>query len=53
MNLTKTNEEDNPDWYKLFSAKESYNLANLLPEEWNNFYERLKTDDQLLDTYDR
>lgn len=53
MNLTESNLNDNPVWYKMYSAKESYNLTSLVPEEWDNFYERLKTDDQLLDSYDR
>lgn len=53
MNLTDANLNDNPVWYKMFSAKEAYNMESLLPEEWHDFYERLKVNDTLMEIYDR
>ncbi|KAK6619763.1 hypothetical protein RUM43_012528 [Polyplax serrata] len=53
MDLEKSNRDEVAHWKKLYSAKESYGLSSLLPNDWNAFYERLKTDDTLMDTYDR
>lgn len=53
MNLTEANLNDNPVWYKMYSAREAYDMPSLLPEDWNNFYERLETDDNLLNLYDK
>lgn len=53
MDLDESNRRAEAIWKKLYSAKDSYNLKSLLPAEWNDLYERLKTDDELMDTYDR
>lgn len=53
MDLEKSNRDEVAHWKKLYSAKQSYGLSSLLPNDWNAFYERLKTDDTLMDTYDR
>lgn len=51
MNLEETNLSDEPKWYKSYSAKEEYGLESLSAEEWNKFYEKLKTDDELFQLY--
>ncbi|EEB20401.1 sphingomyelin phosphodiesterase, putative [Pediculus humanus corporis] len=53
MNLKKSNIQRKPIWEKLYAAKSDYELNSLLPVDWNKFYERLKTDDDLMEIYDR
>uniref|UniRef100_A0A914VBV9 Sphingomyelin phosphodiesterase n=1 Tax=Plectus sambesii TaxID=2011161 RepID=A0A914VBV9_9BILA len=52
LNLTEANANpSNPTWQKLYSAKDEYGLSSMLPSEWNNMIERMKTDDALFDKY--
>ncbi|KAJ8939980.1 hypothetical protein NQ318_006162 [Aromia moschata] len=41
MNLKEANEGDNePKWYKLYSAKDAYEMNSLEPSEWNKLIEK-------------
>lgn len=51
--LEECNEIGSPTWTKLYSARKAYNMKSLKPEEWNTFYERLTTDDELCDLYQK
>ncbi|KAL1505786.1 hypothetical protein ABEB36_005267 [Hypothenemus hampei] len=54
FDLGKANLNDNrPSWYKLYSAREAYEMKNLRPEEWNNLIERLSVDEELFNKFYR
>lgn len=51
MDLEKANKHGVPEWYKLYSAKEAYNMTALTPQDWHEFFQRLRKDDDLMDLY--
>lgn len=52
LNLTEANANDNPVWKQLFSSmNQEFGLKSQVPAEWNNFIERMKTDDDLFNKY--
>ncbi|KAL7643927.1 UNVERIFIED_CONTAM: hypothetical protein RMT77_005936 [Armadillidium vulgare] len=53
MNLTHANIFDDPQWYKLYSAKKDLELPDLLPASWDNFTKRLARDPGLFYKYYR
>jgi len=53
MDLEESNRQKTAIWYKLYSAKEAYGLQSMDPQEWRAVYEKMKTDDDLLQQYHR
>ncbi|KAF2899912.1 hypothetical protein ILUMI_06276 [Ignelater luminosus] len=55
MDLQKANDknEENPVWYKLYSAREDYEMPNLRPKEWNSLIYRMVGDKDLFQRYFR
>ena len=54
MDLEKANEDggaESPEWYMLYSAKKSYNMTSLTPQDWHDFFEKIMTDDETWDLY--
>ncbi|KAK8751361.1 hypothetical protein OTU49_014408, partial [Cherax quadricarinatus] len=42
LDLDEANENDNPRFYQLYSAKEAYGMTDLLPASWNNLVDQMK-----------
>ncbi|XP_018565651.1 sphingomyelin phosphodiesterase-like [Anoplophora glabripennis] len=54
MDLGKANEGENePSWFKLYSAKDAYRLHSLKPIQWNRLIERMVDDTNLFDAFYR
>lgn len=54
MDLDKANKGENePNWFKLYSAKDAYGMNSLKPSEWNRLIERMVDDPNLFDTFYR
>jgi sphingomyelin phosphodiesterase len=53
MDLNEANQNNNPRWYKVYSAKQAYELTSLLPKDWNNFINRMVQDKYLFEKYHR
>lgn len=54
MDLEKANENDNkPTWYRLYLAKDEYNLNSLEPEDFDLLIKKLNSDDDLFDRFYR
>ncbi|XP_034256824.1 sphingomyelin phosphodiesterase-like [Thrips palmi] len=53
FNLTKANENPDlrPEWYRMYSFKETFNVESLHPFHLDKFIGRLTTDNQLLQQY--
>lgn len=53
MNMEKANTEaeQDPKWFKLYSARESYGMPNLRPKEWNNLIYRMTQDSNLFQQF--
>ncbi|CAH1103351.1 unnamed protein product [Psylliodes chrysocephalus] len=53
-NLDLANEGDNePIWYKLYTAKDAYRLSSLHPEEWNRLIKNMADDPDLFNLFYR
>lgn len=53
LDLEQSNKNRVAVWFKSYSAKEEYQMSSLGPDEWDKLYQRLKTNDDLLQTYYR
>lgn len=54
FDLDKANIADNePHWYKLYSAKDAYQMDSLRPNDWNKLVESMITDEELFQTFYR
>lgn len=51
MDLEEANNIDEPHWYRLYSAKNAYNIEDLSPNSWNILIERLVEDPDLFDIF--
>ena len=51
MNLTDANLHNKPQWFKEYSAKDAYNLANLFPQDWHDWSHMLETDNAMFEKY--
>nr|XP_034338737.1 sphingomyelin phosphodiesterase [Crassostrea gigas] len=53
LNLTEVNRSNKPVWQKEYSAKETYGLKTLFPEDWSELIYRMKANDTLFQTFHR
>lgn len=54
MDLNEANENENePTWRKLYSAKQAYGLDSLRPEKWNELIQRMVDDPTLFELFYR
>lgn len=55
MDLGKANieAEENPEWFKLYSARQSYDMPNLKPMEWHKLIYRMVHDQSLFEEFYR
>ncbi|KAL4223137.1 Sphingomyelin phosphodiesterase [Mactra antiquata] len=53
LNLTKANLENVVVWEEEYSAREVYGMPSLFPKDWNDLIFRMKTDDELFQTFCR
>ncbi|XP_065202561.1 sphingomyelin phosphodiesterase isoform X2 [Planococcus citri] len=51
MNLKEANLYGYPIWYKLYSARDAYQMPNLTPTDWDTLVTKLAENDQLFDQY--
>lgn len=51
MNLKEANLYGYPIWYKLYSARDSYQMTNLMPQDWDKFVTKMTESDELFDQY--
>ncbi|PSN40825.1 hypothetical protein C0J52_15302 [Blattella germanica] len=51
MNLKEANLYNYPIWYKLYSARSAYQMPTLMPQDWDNFLNKLAGDTKLFDLY--
>ena len=51
MNLKEANLYGYPIWYKLYSARDAYQLPSLMPQDWNNLITKFAENDESFDTY--
>ncbi|KAG4066539.1 hypothetical protein HA402_007175 [Bradysia odoriphaga] len=51
FNLDDANVQGTPIWYKLYSARSSYGMAGLRPNDWKEFVNKMETDDEAFDLY--
>lgn len=51
MNLKQANTDDNPIWYKLYSAKSAYDMEGLRPSDWNKLISEMANSTKLFDLY--
>ncbi|XP_015127515.1 sphingomyelin phosphodiesterase [Diachasma alloeum] len=51
MNLEEANLYDSPFWWRLYSARDAYQMASLLPAEWNRLVDRMIDDTEIFDVY--
>ena len=51
MDLNKTSESEPPVWEFEYSAKVSYDMANLQPQSWADLVNRFQKNDTLLQEY--
>nr|XP_022336528.1 sphingomyelin phosphodiesterase-like [Crassostrea virginica] len=53
LNLTEVNLSNKPLWQKEYSAKDTYGLKALSPEDWSELIYRMKANDTLFQTFHR
>lgn len=51
MNLKEANLYGYPIWYKLYSAKDAYQMTSLLPQDWDKFVSKLAENDEFFKQY--
>lgn len=51
MDLESANLNDNPVWFKSYSARDAYSMKGLRPSDWHEFIEKMKNNDTLFDSY--
>ncbi|KAF2346196.1 Metallo-dependent phosphatase-like [Trinorchestia longiramus] len=47
------NAGSDPHWYRLYSARQAYEMRSLLPVDWDNLVYRMVEDQELFDTFYR
>lgn len=53
LNLTEANMSDKPQWQFEYSAKESYMMKSLYPQDWADLLEQMKTNKTLQNLYNK
>ena len=51
MDLAEANLSNNPVWYKLYSARDAYQLPSLMPHDWHNLVIELDESDELFSLF--
>ncbi|XP_072766860.1 sphingomyelin phosphodiesterase [Anoplolepis gracilipes] len=51
MNLKEANLYDYPIWHKLYSARQAYQMASLLPKDWDSLIDKMTNEPALFDLY--
>ncbi|XP_014217136.1 sphingomyelin phosphodiesterase-like [Copidosoma floridanum] len=51
MNLNEANMNDRPVWYKLYSARQAYQMPSTLPNDWDNLIDRMMIEPQIFEIY--
>lgn len=51
MDLEQANLNDNPVYFKSYSVRDAYSMQGLSPNDWHEFIENMKTDDNLFELY--
>ncbi|XP_011305839.1 sphingomyelin phosphodiesterase [Fopius arisanus] len=51
MNLDDANFHDSPTWYRLYSARDAYEMSSLRPDDWNSLINRMIDDADLFYVY--
>lgn len=51
MDLEQANLNDNPVYFKSYSVRDAYSMQGLSPNDWHDFIENMKTDDELFELY--
>lgn len=53
LNLDEANFNDNPTWYKAYSARQAYKMPSLLPKDWDDLITRMTSDSNLFEAFFR
>lgn len=51
MNLKEANLYDYPIWHKMYSARQAYLMASLLPKDWDSLIDKMTNEPALFDLY--
>lgn len=51
MNLKEANLYDYPIWSKMYSARQAYQMASLLPKDWDSLIDKMSNEPSLFDLY--
>ncbi|XP_063982405.1 sphingomyelin phosphodiesterase-like [Diachasmimorpha longicaudata] len=51
MNLEEANFYGTPFWWRLYSARDAYDMASLQPSDWNQLIDRMIDDTEIFDVY--
>lgn len=51
MNLKEANLYGYPIWYKLYAAKDAYQMNSLRPEDWDQLITKLAENDEFFEQY--
>lgn len=51
MNLKEANLYDYPIWYKLYSTRSAYQMPSLIPQEWDNYINKIADNATMFDVY--
>lgn len=51
MNLKEANLYDYPIWHKMYSARQAYQMASLLPKDWDSLIDKMTNEPALFDLY--
>ncbi len=51
MNLKEANLYGYPIWYKLYSARDAYQMSALMPQDWDKLVTKLAENDELFNQY--
>mgnify|MGYP000995894364 CR=1 FL=1 len=51
MNLDEANQSGIPEWYKLYSARDDYQLPSLMPRHWHNLVIDLEENKELFSMF--
>ncbi|XP_043597196.1 sphingomyelin phosphodiesterase isoform X1 [Bombus pyrosoma] len=51
MNLKEANLYDYPIWYKMYSARQAYQMPSLLPRDWDTLIDKMSNEPSLFDLY--
>ncbi|XP_058804235.1 sphingomyelin phosphodiesterase [Phymastichus coffea] len=51
MNLKEANLYDYPNWYKSYSARQTFQMPSLLPKDWNSLIDKMTNEANVFDIY--